>query len=78
LQKLKGLILGTFTDEERKENGAMQKAVRKRIVELLKGYNIPIWANFPTGHSRRNLTLPVGSEVEMDYAAGGLSFSNNN
>ena len=78
LQKIKGLILGTFTDEDRKENRAMQRAVQKRITELFKGYNIPIWANFPSGHSRRNLTLPVGSEVKMDSAAGGLFFSNNN
>jgi muramoyltetrapeptide carboxypeptidase len=74
LQKIKGLILGTFTDDDRKENGAMQRTVQKRITELLKGYNIPIWANFPSGHSRRNLTLPVGSEVEMDSASKGLSF----
>jgi muramoyltetrapeptide carboxypeptidase len=66
LQKLKGLILGTFTDEERKENGAMQKAVRKRIVELFEGLDIPVWENFPVGHSRRNLTLPIGVEVKMN------------
>ena len=66
LQKVKGLILGTFTDEDRSENGKMQRTVQKRIAELLKNKDIPIWANFPTGHSRRNLTLPIGSEVEMD------------
>jgi len=72
LQKIKGLILGTFTDEDRKENGVMQRAVQKRIVELFDGYNIPIWANSPIGHSRRNLTLPVGMEVEIDSSAGKL------
>ena len=72
LQKLKGLILGTFTDEERKENGAMQKAVRKRIVELFEGFDIPVWANFPVGHSRRNLILPIGVRAVMDSTDGKL------
>jgi len=72
LQKLKGLILGTFTDEERKENGAMQKAVRKRIVELLDGFDFPVWANFPVGHSRRNLILPIGVRAVMDSTDGKL------
>ena len=73
LQKIKGLILGTFSDENRKENGRMQRSVQERIVELLKEYEIPVWADFPAGHSRRNLTLPVGTAVEMDTAAGKLS-----
>lgn len=74
LQKLKGLILGTFTDEQRKENGTMKKTVHKRIGELLGGYDIPIWANFPVGHSRRNLTLPVGMKVEIDKIKACLRF----
>ena len=65
-KKIKGLILGTFTDEDKKERAVLQKTVQKRIFELLKDENIPIWANFPTGHSRRNLTLPIGVSVEMD------------
>lgn len=72
LQRINGLILGTFTDGERKENRVMQKTVRKRIVELFKGYNIPIWTNFPTGHSRRNLTLPIGSHVKMESSSKSL------
>jgi len=75
LQNLQGLILGTFTDDEKKESPKLRKTVQGRIVELLRDRDIPIWANFPTGHSRRNLTLPVGMEAVMDSAAGQLSFS---
>jgi muramoyltetrapeptide carboxypeptidase len=75
LQKLQGLILGTFTDDEKKESPKLRNTVQGRIVELLRDRNIPIWANFPTGHSRRNLTLPVGMEAVMDSAASKLSFS---
>jgi len=78
LQKIKGLILGTFTDDDRKENGAMQKAVHERIAELFKNTDIPVWENFPTGHSRRNLTLPIGEMVEMDSATVKLSFLKKN
>jgi len=76
LQKIKGLILGTFTDDERKENKEMQQTVHKRIVELLEGIDIPVWANFPVGHSRRNLTLPVGLEAKIDYRDQMLTFLN--
>jgi muramoyltetrapeptide carboxypeptidase len=75
LQKLQGLILGTFTDDEKKESAKLRNTVQGRIVELLRDMDIPIWANFPTGHSRRNLTLPVGMEAVMDSAASKLSLS---
>ena len=75
LQKLQGLILGTFTDDEKKESAKLRNTVQGRIVELLRDMDIPIWANFPTGHSRRNLTLPVGMEAVMDSAVCKLSVS---
>ena len=73
-QKIKGLILGTFSDEARKERLSLQKGVDERIKELFAVKEIPVWANFPTGHSRRNITLPVGAEVEMDSSALKLTF----
>ena len=74
LQKIKGLILGTFTDDEKKENAQMQRTVRKRVLELLTDCDIPIWANLPIGHSRRNISLPIGIEVEMDSDKNILRF----
>ncbi|MBW2467479.1 MAG: LD-carboxypeptidase [Deltaproteobacteria bacterium] len=75
LQKIKGLILGSFTDEERKERAILQKTVQSRIKELLEAKKIPVWANFPTGHSRRNLTLPVGVQAELDTSTNILTLS---
>ena len=72
LHKIKGLILGTFTDEERKEKSQLQKTVRTIILGLLKNKKIPIWENFPVGHSRRNMILPVGIKVHMDSSTGKL------
>ncbi|MCK5504804.1 MAG: LD-carboxypeptidase, partial [Thermodesulfovibrionia bacterium] len=77
LQKIKGLILGTFTNEERKESSTLQKIVQERVIGLMKNIDIPILANFPSGHSRRNLTLPIGVEVDMDSSSGKLYLSKN-
>ena len=74
LQKVKGLILGTFTDDEKKGNAHMQRTVRKRVLELLGDYEIPVWANLPVGHGRQNITLPIGVEVEMDSGENMLRF----
>ena len=74
LQKIKGLILGTFTDDEKKENAQMQRTVRKRVLKLLTDCDIPVWANLPIGHSRRNISLPIGIEVEMDSDKNILRF----
>lgn len=72
LQRIKGLILGTFTDDNRRENRAMKLAVSARTNELLTGIDIPVWAGFPVGHSRRNLTLPVGVHAKMDSESASL------
>jgi muramoyltetrapeptide carboxypeptidase len=74
LQKIQGLILGSFSDDNRKKNRAMQRAVHKRVAELLQETDIPIWANFPVGHANQNLTLPFGAEVEMDSSKNMLKF----
>lgn len=74
LKKIKGLILGTFTDDEKKEKGHMKKTVQDRVLDLLAGLDVPIWSDFPVGHGRRNLTLPIGIEAMMDSDAGLLRF----
>lgn len=65
LQRIKGLILGTFSDVDGREIQEAQQAVQLRALELLAGHDIPIWGNFPAGHGRRNWTLPVGCQAEM-------------
>jgi muramoyltetrapeptide carboxypeptidase len=60
LQKINGLILGSF-----EECGEVE-IIWQRALELFKESNIPIWANFPAGHGSANQTLPLGGEVLMD------------
>jgi muramoyltetrapeptide carboxypeptidase len=74
LQKIKGLMLGTFTDKKHQQRSVNLRTVYDRISELLADKNMPIWANFPVGHANQNMTLPIGSEVEMDSRENILKF----
>jgi len=74
LQKIKGLILGSFTDENNKEKTVLKKTIYERIFEFFIDKKIPIWADFPVGHSNKNMTLPIGVEVKMDSSAKNLKF----
>jgi muramoyltetrapeptide carboxypeptidase len=68
LEGLAGLILGSF------EGCGVPELIWNRVLELTAGASYPIWANFPAGHGRQNLTLPLGQEVEMDSQTGTLLF----
>ena len=62
-----GLMLGDFT------NCGNIELIWNRVLELIDR-SIPIWANFPVGHEKRNFILPVGVEAEMDSSSGSLIF----
>ena len=76
LREINGLILGTFSNDRRKERAILWKTVQERILDFLGDRDIPVWGNFPTGHSRRNLILPIGAKVEMDSHTGELRMNN--
>lgn len=65
IDKISGLILGGF------DNCGDIQLIWKRILELFEA-DIPIWANFPAGHGKQNITLPIGVEVKMDGSKGLL------
>jgi muramoyltetrapeptide carboxypeptidase len=64
-----GIILGDFIDCEAAE------LTWNRVLELVADTTIPVWANFPAGHGKRNQILPLGAEVEMDSSRGSLTVS---
>lgn len=68
LRNIAGLILGKFYD------CGEQEMIWQRIRELTRGEDMPIWGNFPIGHGRENLSLPIGSQVLMDSGTGTLSW----
>lgn len=66
LNKIGGLILGSFTDCGNVET------IWSLALDLTTDRRIPVWANFPAGHGSRNLTLPLGADVTLDSNTGTL------
>lgn len=79
LNKINGIILGQFCDEKTDpvEKLRINEFVWNRTRELTHPLHIPIWGNFPVGHCRTNLTLPLGAVCKMDSGNGNLLFSNH-
>ncbi len=72
-----GLILGDFSiadDQDPLQNIRHHEAVWQRTLELTAKADIPVWAGFPAGHGRDNLTLPLGAQAVMDSDTGTLRF----
>ncbi|MBE0582299.1 MAG: LD-carboxypeptidase [Desulfofustis sp.] len=75
LQQAAGIILGDFSmdqDDDPIKRLARHEFVWSRVSELTHGLSIPIWGNFPIGHGRKNLTLPIGATALMDSRSGVL------
>jgi muramoyltetrapeptide carboxypeptidase len=72
LQQLAGLILGTFAGYDDPAERTSGEDCWQRVLELLSDRKIPIWGNFPVGHTARNHILPLGVEAEMDSSTRTL------
>lgn len=70
LDRLAGVILGDFLDDSAHNINDLD-LVWQRVLDLTPE-NIPVWANFPAGHGRRNLLLPIGRPVNMDSSTATL------
>ncbi len=79
-ENVAGIILGDFMDAgdfDQNDRLRCHDFVWNRITELTVDSNMPIWGNFPIGHCRRNITLPVGIESIMDSEKRTLEFAVN-
>jgi muramoyltetrapeptide carboxypeptidase len=65
-QRIRGLILGHFTD-----CGEME-AIHELVADLTRGSGIPVMAGFGIGHEDPNQTLPIGNRAALDTARGEL------
>ena len=76
LNKIKGLIVGEFTDipESTIPYGF---SIEDMIHEALGDKNIPVVTHVPCGHGKSIITLPIGAEVELgvDHNAMSLQLS---
>lgn len=64
LAKLKGLIIGGFTDV--KDNAIpFGQTVPEIVMNLVKEYDYPVCFDFPAGHIDNNYALRLGSKIEL-------------
>jgi muramoyltetrapeptide carboxypeptidase len=73
LEKLAGLILGTFDlGPDSSENLRLQEQIWHRVLELTDRAGYPVWGGFPAGHRQSNFPLLLGARATMDSGAGEL------
>lgn len=64
LNKLKGVVLGQFTDCEAKEPDK-SLSIDEVIKSFFAGINIPVYYNFPVGHDKSKITVPIGTKIKI-------------
>ncbi len=72
LEKLKGLIIGGFTDEKDTER-PFGKNIYDIIASHLEGAKYPIAFGFPVSHEKENYALKVGVRYQLLVNEGGTS-----
>ncbi|MES2795003.1 MAG: LD-carboxypeptidase [Bacteroidota bacterium] len=77
-EKLKGLIVGHFTDCKDNDN-PFDKSVEEIVLDQTEGYDFPIAFGFPVGHENENWPIICGREVEfvVSEKSVSLKFENN-
>ena len=75
LGKIKGVILGSFTDCL--ESDLQKKSLTlKEVIEdyFIKNFQSPVLYNLSHGHMDDNLTIPIGVNVRINTADCSLEF----
>lgn len=70
LSRLKGLVVGQFTDNDDLPIGdlvdkSIGRSIYQVIYDFVKPYGYPVCFNFPVGHTSQNAPLLLGSEVVL-------------
>jgi muramoyltetrapeptide carboxypeptidase len=78
LDGISGLILGDFStsiNRNETEKRRFSEMLWTRVLELCPDHReIPIWGNFPSGHSPGNFTFPLGAAAVMESGKNRLFF----
>lgn len=71
---LKGVLVGNFTRilGVPGDDAQAQGLLYPLILDQFRSRGIPVLAGWPSGHGDPNLTLPLGAQVTLDTARGGL------
>jgi muramoyltetrapeptide carboxypeptidase len=70
LSRLKGVILGQFTDCQPGDGGYASFTLDEVFADYFGGRGIPVYSGAMFGHVAEKMTLPVGLPVEMDAGMG--------
>lgn len=76
LKKLKGLIVGGFTDSMDTER-PFGKTSYEIIADIVKEYTYPTCYGFPVGHWQENVAIVVGQKYKLSISADQVSFASN-
>ena len=68
-----GVILGRFTRRKEEPPDKPGYFTMEEVLEqYFKNFNVPVVKNFPAGHVRTNISLPLGVPAELDTEQGVL------
>lgn len=65
LRRLKGLIIGRFTEYSPDRNHPDMETMINRFLKTIPGLDFPVAMGFPAGHTDDNLPLPLGAAVKL-------------
>ncbi len=76
IQKAAGIVVGEMTrTEERVDKTIGERPWRAIVGERLGSLGIPTVIDFPFGHAKQMLSLPLGIKAEMDANLGTLKYT---
>lgn len=75
LSEISGLILGQFTDCEETDTAKRTLSLSEVFDGYLNGLKIPVVKNFPHGHVKETLTIPIGLKIKIDGRRKKIVFS---
>ncbi len=72
LSKLKGLILASFNNCDRKDQNSL--SLEEVFLDYFKNASYPVISGFPSGHMEYMQTFPLNCEVELDTFSGKFRY----
>lgn len=75
LKKMRGIILGTFTDCIELDKEKQTLTLKEVLEDYLRGLKIPVIHSFPHGHIKDLVTLAIGSKIKLNATKSSVEFT---
>jgi muramoyltetrapeptide carboxypeptidase len=66
-EKIRGLIVGEFSDMLEEKYGPWEDNYKGELLKLVPP-GVPILVNYPCGHGKNMVTLPIGAQVSLEIS----------